>query len=90
MNPGNSRLSWMTPLGAWSTGGTCFAPAASVAKQASITASNHPLGIKLAFLSSGTPVNQRIFAASRVTVRYAPNLSTVLINGGVVEIHEGA
>jgi len=51
------------------TGGFILAPTGSVAKVASAQASNQPGGISVAFLSSGTPVSQRVFACSRATAR---------------------
>jgi hypothetical protein len=46
-----------------------FAPIGSLAKVAANQASKKPAGISASFLSSGTPVYQRVRACSRVMVR---------------------
>ena len=68
-----SAPSASTPFGARITGGLCVAPTGSVAQVASAHRSNQPAGISVAFLSSGTPVSQRVSACARVVARQAPS-----------------
>src|SRR5213080_3161832 len=82
-----SRASASTPFGARNTGGTSPAPTGSLAKFASAHASNHPSGMRSAFLLSGTPVVHRALTPSRLTVRYAPSLGPVAATVGGSRIH---